>query len=587
MMKFFRLGLLLLLGLCLLSGIQALKRFEDVMTLGRRSADTGHHNQMRGWSPDSNNWDEELYPAWKAGDARWNNCWKGGKVVALLTSDGPALTGSNVTFAVTLQFPRCQKEDENGDIVYDQPCRNGSSSYQDQYVYNWTKWTDYCDEGNCGYNNLFPDRRPFPHHHDWRRRNFIYIFQTLGQYYQQTGRSSAILSINTTNITLGTQMMEVSVFRRGRRQHYPVAKASGIYVVTDQIPFYVNLSQKNDRNSSDNIFIKDSPITFDVKLHDPSHYLNKSVISYEWKFGDGSGSFVSNNPVSSHTYTLLGNFSLNLTIKAAIPGPCKPVTPTPPIPTTHSPTTVVTPTTHNATGNVTEVSATETAVPVFTTEFANATTPETMSTAHTTPATGCYVYRYGYFNTTIEIVGGILEVNIIEMTNVQVSASTLKNALVDFLVTCQGSLPTDACTVISDASCMVPQNMVCDQVNASDQCSLTLRRAFAEPGTYCVNITLSDDRSLALASTLVSVSGGSGNKSTVAAILIPVGLVAMIAIVMGAFLYKKYKGYKPIDNSADSSNNQGIGVYFSQLKTVLFQGNNEKDPLLKNGAGII
>ncbi|KAM4687924.1 protein QNR-71-like [Discoglossus pictus] len=580
-MKSLLVGSWLLLSVWLFSGIQAVKRFQDVMTLGRQTAHRGQHNQIRGWGPESNSWDEKLYPAWNAEDPRWENCWKGGKVSVLLTSDSPALVGSNITFAATLQFPRCQREDENGDIVYEKQCRNDSTTYQDQYVYNWTKWTDYCDEGNCSYNNNFPDGRPFPHHHNWRRHNFIYIFQTLGQYYQQIGRSSAVLSINTTNITVGSQMMEVSVYRRGRRQHYPVAKGSGMYTITDQIPFYVNISQKNDRNASDNIFIKDSPISLYVILHDPSHYLNKSVISYNWTFGDGNGSFVSNNPVSSHTYTLLGNFSLNLTIKAAIPGPCSPVTPTPVITTTHS--TTVVPTTHNTTGNATDLPTTET-VPPFDTEIPE-TTARTTTTMHTTNAPGCFTYRYGYYNTKITVVDGILEVNIVEMTNVQVSASPVENALIDFVVTCQGSIPTDACTVISDSTCMVPQNMVCDEVAASDQCLLTLRRAFAEPGTYCVNITLSDDASLALASTLVSVSGGS--KNTVQDVLLPLGFLALIATVIGALLYKKYKEYRPIENSADQGGDRGIRVYFSQIKNALFQGNNETDPLLKNKAGII
>lgn len=93
------------------------------------------------------------------------------------------------------------------------------------------------------------------------------------------------------------------------------------------------MTQKNDRNVSDHIFIKDIPITFEVHVHDPSHYLNHSVVSYHWDFGDGSGSFVYTDPVSMHTYTLVGNFSLNLTVEAIIPAPCGPVTPSPPSPT--------------------------------------------------------------------------------------------------------------------------------------------------------------------------------------------------------------------------------------------------------------
>ncbi|KAM9308824.1 transmembrane glycoprotein NMB [Gastrophryne carolinensis] len=576
----------LVLILALIAIVHASKRFQDVMEFGGRSRHDNHQSQIHGWSSDSSSWDEKLYPAWKSRDPRWENCWKGGKVVAHLTSDSPALVGSNVTFAVTLQFPRCQKENEDGDIVYERLCGNASFSNQDQYVYNWTKWVDYCDEGNCSFVSKFPDGRPFPHHHDWRRHNFIYIFRTQGQYYQKLGRSSAILSINTTNITVGAQTIEVSVFRKGWKRHYPVAKASGMYIITDQIPFYVNISQKNNKNSSDGIFIKDSPITFDVRIHDPSHYLNKSILSFNWSFGDGSGLFVSNNPVLTHTYTLLGNFSANLTIKAAIPGPCKPVTPTP-LPTTHAPTTplpttTTTPTTASTTRNATDLLLFEDEDFLVSTEEQNVTTTQT--TVQTTSAPGCFIYRYGYYNATITVVDGILNVNIIEMTKLQM-LSEAGDSLIDFVVSCEGGLPTDACTTVLDASCMIPQNMVCDQIPASDQCLLTLRRTFPEPGSYCVNITLSDGASLALASTLVSVDGGSGTKKTVSVALTIFGLVALAATVIGVLLFKKYREYKPIISSADEGGNR-ISVYFTQVKDIVFRGNPENAPLLKNNAVI-
>ncbi|XP_075684374.1 protein QNR-71-like [Rhinoderma darwinii] len=362
----------------------------------------------------------------------------------------------------------------------------------------------------------------------------------------------------------------------------------------DQIPFYVNLSQKNDKNSSDSIFIKDSPIQFDIRIHDPSHYLNKSELTFDWGYGDGSGSFVSNNPVSSHTYTLLGNFSVNLTIKAAIPGPCKPVTLTPvpttstPVPTTHLPTTTRTFTTANSTDNSTELPPFETETVPMTTEMPNVTTVDT-TMPPTTPAPGCFIYRYGYYNTKITVVDGILEVNIVEMTRVQVSTSQTENSVIDFVVTCQGRRPLffqHACTVVSDASCMVPQDMVCDVVPSSDQCLLTLRRAF-EPGSYCVNITLSDGASLALASTLVSIDDGSRSPRTIYAVLIPLGLVALVAVVIGITLHKKSKQYKPIANASAGRSGDGITVYFSQIKNVIFNRSHENDPLLKSKATII
>lgn len=107
----------------------------------------------------------------------------------------------------------------------------------------------------------------------------------------------------------------------------------GFIFYLDTIPFYVNISQKNDRNTSDHIFIKDMPITFTVHIHDPSHYLNNSAISYHLNYGDGSGLFVTNSSISTHTYKLIGNFSLGLSVQAMIPGPCSPVTPPAPLPT--------------------------------------------------------------------------------------------------------------------------------------------------------------------------------------------------------------------------------------------------------------
>ncbi|XP_060104636.1 transmembrane glycoprotein NMB isoform X2 [Heteronotia binoei] len=548
----------------------ATKQFRDVMTRGRASSHTTFHRRLSGWSSDHNRWNEKLYPYWEDGDARWENCWKGGRVLASLTSDSPALVGSNVTFSVNLMFPRCQKEDNDSNIVYDRNCKNRSSDYSDlsdQYVYNWTQWIDSCGTQNCTHNNshnVFPDGRPFPHYPDWRRRNFVYMFHTLGQYYQKTGGSSAIVSINTTNITLGSHIMEVSIYRRGFQSYVPVTTASAIYVVTDTIPLYVNITQKNDRNASDHIYIKDIPITFEVHVHDPSHYLNHSVISYSWDFGDGNGSFVFSNPVSVHTYMLVGNFSLNLTVEAIIPTPCGPVTPPPPSPT----------------------------FPVLTTKVPpNVTTPRFDSLMELptgeSPAEGCHISRYGQYKSSLSIAEGILGISIIQMTSIQGTAAQMENSVVDFVVTCEGSLPTDACTITADPTCQVLQNEECDPVDITDQCLLTIRRAFNESGTYCVNITLGDAASLALTSTLISISGGPFSR-TAEGVLIACGFLVVLAAVLTFFLYKRYKEYKPINrNTGQAAKSEGLNVYFNRFKAVLFPANNEKDPLLKNKLGII
>ncbi|NXS70049.1 QNR71 protein, partial [Pandion haliaetus] len=124
------------------------------------------------------------------------------------------------------------------------------------------------------------------------------------------------------------------------------------------------------------------------------------------------------------------------------------------------------------------------------------------------PDGGCHIYRNGYYRNGISIVEGILEVNIIQMMSIQMTESQAENSVVDFVVTCQGSLPTDVCTVVSDPTCQVSKSVVCDPIVVTDECLLTIRRDFEEPGTYCINITLGDDTSQALASALISVNGG-------------------------------------------------------------------------------
>ncbi|XP_076978023.1 transmembrane glycoprotein NMB isoform X2 [Tamandua tetradactyla] len=546
------------LGFLLLAAslpLNAAKRFHDVLSNERPLAYMRGHSQLNGWSSDENDWNENLYPVWKRGDSRWKNCWKGGHVQAVLTSDSPALVGSNITFAVNLVFPRCQKEDADGNIVYEKNCRNDTILSPDPYVYNWAAGTAAGGGGNSGnqsHYNVFPDGKPFPHHPGWKKWNFVYIFHTLGQYFQKLGRCSVRVSINTANVTVGPQLMEVSVYRRHGRAFVPVAKVKDVYVVTDQIPLFVTMSQKNDRNSSDETFLKDLPITFDVLIHDPSHFLNESAIYYKWDFGDNTGLFVSNNHISNHTYKLNGTFGLNLTVQTRVPGPCPQPSPSPPKPTPSVRTSVK---------------------------------PWELSEV---PDESCQINRYGYYRATITIVAGILEVNIIQMTHIPVPGTQPENSLMDFVVACQGTIPTEVCTIISDPTCQLAQNAACDPVGVDDGCLLTVRRAFNGSGTYCMNLTLHDETSLVLTSTLVSVPGRDPASPLRMAngALVSVGCLMIFVTVIALLMYKKYKEYKPMESSAEAQvKGKVLDVFLNRAK-ITFPENQEKDPLLKNQLGI-
>ncbi|XP_077631494.1 transmembrane glycoprotein NMB [Crocuta crocuta] len=548
-----------LLGFLLLAArlpLDAAKRFHDVLGNETTSGYMREYSQLNGWSSDENEWNEKLYPVWKRGDSKWKNSWKGGHVQAILTSDSPALVGSTITFVVNLVFPRCQMEDVNGNIVYEKNCRNDTGPSPDPYVYNWTEEVDWANGNSPGY-HVFPDGRPFPHHPGWKRWNFVYVFHTLGQYFQKLGRGSARVSMNTANVPLGPQLMEVAVYRRHRRSYVPIAKVKDVYVVTDHIPVFVTMYQKNDRNLSDETFLRDLPIMFTVLIHDPSHFLNESAIYYKWNFGDNTGIFVSNNPTLNHTYVLNGTFNLNLTVQAVVPGPCPSSSPKPPIPTSFL---------SSASDNPLELRE----------------TPDEM----------CQIYRYGYFKATITIVEGILEVNIIRMADVLMPAPQTDNSLMDFVVTCQGTTPTEVCTTVSDPTCQLPHSTVCDpvDVDAAGTCLLTVRRAFTGSGTYCLNITLSDDTSLALTSTLVSVPARDPASPLRMAngALISIGCLAIFVTAITLLVYKKHKGYKLIENSTGIVvKGKGLSVFLNRAKAMFHPGNQEKDPLLNHQPGIL
>lgn len=556
-------SLFTVLGFLLLASglpLQAAKRFRDVLGHERFPGHVREHSQLRGWSSDENEWNENLYPAWKRGDGRWKDSWEGGRVQAVLTSDSPALVGSNITFVVNLVFPRCQKEDANGHIISERNFRDDLALTSNLDAYNWTAEAEDGEwEGDTSQSQhlKFPDGKPFPRPHGWKKWSFVYVFHTLGQYLQKLGRCSARVSMNTVNLTVGPQVMEVAVFRRRGWAYIPISQVKDVYVITDQIPVLVTMSQKNDRNSSDETFLRGLPIVFDVLIHDPSHFLNDSAISYKWDFGDNTGLFVSNKHTVNHTYVLNGTFSLNLTVEAAVTGPCPSPSPSPTVPTP-SPSSM--PTGYNS---------------MKLSDISNG---------------NCQINRYGYFRATITIVEGIVEVSIIQVAAVPVPGPQPDNSLMDFIMTCKGATPTEVCTIVSDPTCQTAQNRLCSPVAVEQLCLLSVRRAFSGPGTYCVNVTLGDDTSLALTSTLISVPGKdpASTLGLVNGALIAIGCLAVLVTMVTILLYKKHKVYKPIGKCPGITvKGKGLSAFLRNAKAPFFRGNQEKNPLLQDKPGML
>ncbi|XP_061112059.1 LOW QUALITY PROTEIN: protein QNR-71 [Conger conger] len=561
-----------------------------------------------GWFPDSNPWDDYLYPPFGPHELLLRR--KGKHVTVHLTSDSPAMQGSSITFTAALEYPKCQKEDANGELVYDEHCEDANGQVRLGYVFNQTSWLDDYGFGRCldrSRCNVFPDGRPFPQSNDWRRKSYVYVWHTMGQYFETASGSSSSLTLNTSGVALGAGLMEVMVYRtRERRKYSPTAADHGIYFITDKIPLAVKLSQKQAENLTEGVFVRGADLVLNVMLHDPSEYLKTAAaVDYIWDFSDGN-QLVTHSNVATHAYDHAGNVTVKLMVEAAFRMPCppSPPTPNPTVPSgTHAVTGKVGPTAAATTATFPRTTAgvpmTTAGVPTTTTAKAMTTgcrddgTPHDRSPApHLTHAqldlqprpTECYRYLYGNFQREILIVGegklAVLSVQANKITDV--SAATVTNTTVTFLVKCLGSAPSSACTIISDAPCRQVKSMVCEDVARGTGCEVTLRHTFLQPGSYCVNITLEGGASLALASTHVTIQPVFKGPQPVEVVLSAAAVLVAIFGFIAFTVYKRYKVYRPVRRSPAETEEGGVRLRFESLRSSLFPANEERSRLLND-----
>nr|DBA32906.1 TPA: hypothetical protein GDO54_000655 [Pyxicephalus adspersus] len=619
--------------------------------------------------PPFRSWNSQMYPIWKGSEAQKRDCWNGGQVTFSLQNDAPTLTGAKATFFMQLNFPQNQTVLPDGQVVWNQNrTDNGKCTWDPVYP----------DEGTEGSECTFPDGSPFPRDSEKRRSKFVYVWQAWGKYWQVVDGPSSNLTVDTDGIPLGSYTMEVVVYHyRGRQKFIPIGSTSSQFVITDQIPVSVSISQVLDLDQEDQRFIQNRAVSFSVAVHDPSSYLQAADISFSWDFGDQSGTFITRNTAVTHTYIAPGVFKAKVVVQASIPiTPCgstaavvttaRVVTPTalPPEPSTGAaaittaggqtedveavtqpedveavtqpedveavtqpedvdpedaeatqevipsepsvltealpsdtvpdqPEENATQVAEGAEGATSVTEAVQDVASAVPTQAVTELVPNEVVTptdgkgevlllakrqAPEGPLVGCLLYRYGTFAADLDIVSGIESVQIVQVEPV-VSAG-LQNT-VDLTVTCQGSVPRQACTVISGPDCDNPQQTICSPVEPSSDCQLVLRQAFNESGVFCVNVSLADDVSLAVASTQVSVSAGAA--SSVNGIAVTVGvLLAVLAVAAVAYTYRHVKSYTPLRG------NHSAGNWFPDRQSVwLFiqsalgrSANGENSPLL-------
>ncbi|XP_067170052.1 LOW QUALITY PROTEIN: melanocyte protein PMEL [Apteryx mantelli] len=196
--------------------------------------------------------------------------------------------------------------------------------------------------------------------------------------------------------------------------------------------------------------------------------------------------------------------------------------------------------------------------------------------------TGCILYRYGTFSTQLDIVEGIENVAIVASVVPEGSENS-----VELTVTCEGSLPEEVCTVVSDAECQTAQQQTCSAVQPAPGCQLVLRQDFNRSGLYCLNVSLANGNSLAVASTRVAVGGAApaAGRTTLALGL----LLVAAALATVAYTYRRLKYSPPRAPGPPAPRPRGRLPPGSALRLLLRQAfggapSGESSPLLRANA---
>lgn len=143
----------------------------------------------------------------------------------------------------------------------------------------------------------------------------------------------------------------------------------------------------------------------------------------------------------------------------------------------------------------------------------------------------CVLYRYGSFSLTLDIVQGIENAEILQ------AVPSSRGDAFELTVSCQGGLPKEACVDVSSPGCQLPAQRLCQPVPPSPDCQLVLHQVLkGGSGTYCLNVSLTDANSLAVASTQIVVPGQEGGLGQ-APLLLGVLLVLM-AVVLASLIYR-------------------------------------------------
>uniref|UniRef100_A0A672R4H7 Melanocyte protein PMEL-like n=1 Tax=Sinocyclocheilus grahami TaxID=75366 RepID=A0A672R4H7_SINGR len=474
-------------------------------------------------------WNSQMYPVWRDGDPRYRDCWKGGEVTFEVRSDSPTLTGAKATFNIDVGFPQNQTVLPDGQVVY----TNFHNTIHLHYTYK-----TYLTTGS------------------FRPQVVLMAAISTGCQLSPTPAATVVPPVPVTDettavenivLTVSPQLVDVA----------PTAEegvADDVTVVANDLAVSaIDTEAKLDNTGQEvptvagDTAVAEADNTAAVMLATPTAV--EAEPATEVPVAD----------MDPERDEIIINLAATAVVTDIVASVLPAIEDIEAVNETVAGVNEATETINGLT-SISEATVSELeAELVAGTEATQAALVIAKRQAPEMPAeTNCMIYRYGSFSTTLTVVQGIESVEIVEVNNVVILATELEQNAVDLTVTCQGSLPNQVCTVVSDADCTSPvQALQCNAVTPTSECQMVLRQFFNNSGTFCINVSLTNDVSLAVTSAKLSVAIDTNSSRNMAGATLGV-LFFICAVGAIAFTYKRFKEYHPLRHyNASSSFSSG------------------------------
>uniref|UniRef100_A0A672R3M3 Melanocyte protein PMEL-like n=1 Tax=Sinocyclocheilus grahami TaxID=75366 RepID=A0A672R3M3_SINGR len=504
-------------------------------------------------------WNSQMYPVWRDGDPRYRDCWKGGEVTFEVRSDSPTLTGAKATFNIDVGFPQNQTVLPDGQVVY----TNFHNTIHLHYTYKTYLTTGSfrpqvvlmaaistgCQLSPTPAATVVP---PVPVTDETTAvENIVLTVSPQLVDVAPTAEEGVADDVTVVANDLAVSAIDTEAKLDNTGQEVPtvagdtaVAEADNTAAVMLATPTAVEAEPATEVPVADMDPERDEIIInlAATVLPEPPEFSVWTVIETVAPTGDAVIIITSEAVVTDIVASVLPAIEDIEAVNETVAG-------------VNEATETINGLTSISEATVSELEAEL----VAGTEATQAALVIAKRQAPEMPAeTNCMIYRYGSFSTTLTVVQGIESVEIVEVNNVVILATELEQNAVDLTVTCQGSLPNQVCTVVSDADCTSPvQALQCNAVTPTSECQMVLRQFFNNSGTFCINVSLTNDVSLAVTSAKLSVAIDTNSSRNMAGATLGV-LFFICAVGAIAFTYKRFKEYHPLRHyNASSSFSSG------------------------------